>query len=90
MTTDPNAPATKEDVGLIMERFGQIDLKIADMDSQMVEWRQEMIEWKEETKRHFDLVIEHAIHEFVHGALADKVSQHDDRIVILEKRVFRR
>lgn len=41
----------------------------------------------EETRRHFDVVAENIKHDFLHGALPDKIEQHEDRIVRLETHV---
>lgn len=72
MTQDATAPATKEDVRLLMEEIGK--LYVANEG------------WKEELKRYFDVVAENIRHDAYHGALADKIARHEDRIVALERR----
>lgn len=40
----------------------------------------------QETRRHFDFMVETLRHNLIHGALNDKVEQHEDRIRALERR----
>ena len=53
------------------------------------QWKDEIIEhterWKSEIKGHFDVVAENIKQDVLHGALQDKVGQHEDRIIRLER-----
>lgn len=80
MIADSTAPATKQDVRLIMEHLVRLELRMDGFDLKFDEFSTDI-------KRHFDVMTEHLTHEYVHGALADKVQQHEDRIVVLERRV---
>lgn len=71
MKNDRQAPATKEDIALLMEQIG----KLYDANEQ----------WKDEIKQYFDIVAENIKYDLLKGALNDKVAQHEDRIVRLEK-----
>jgi hypothetical protein len=78
MSTDPGAPATKEDIRLLMEQMGTYYANTADRFA-AVEQR------IEELHEHFGVVAENIKHDF-RGAFADKLDQHEDRIVRLERR----
>ena len=71
-----------------MEQMGKhYDRTHRDMGQWKEEMEQKMKQWKEEIKRHFDVVAENIKHDFLHGALPDKIEQHEDRIVRLEQHV---
>jgi hypothetical protein len=88
VTPTPDAPATKEDIGLLMEAIGKLY-------SANQQWKEEIIDHLDkrvaaseaQTKAHFDLVAENITHDFQHGALHDRIEQHGDRIGRLERHV---
>ena len=73
MSDEQSAPATKQDIAMLMAEIG----KLYDANRQ----------WKEELKHHFDVVAENIHHDMMHGALSDKVEQHADRIRRVEQHV---
>lgn len=83
MPSDQNAPATKQDIYLLMEQMGkyyqQTEHRFAGMEERITK------EGKE-TRHHFDVVAENIKHDF-QGAFHDRLEQHEDRIVRLEERV---
>ena len=78
MTSDPTAPATKEDVKGIMEYLTRNEEEIHNL-------KQQLKGDKKEIKHHFDVVAENIHHDLLHGALNDKVELHEDRILRLEQ-----
>ncbi len=89
MANDSTAPATKQDVQLIMEFLVRNEVRIEIVEKELKQVREDVVKWKDEVKRHFDVVAESIRHDMLKGALADKVSQHDDRIRRLEERFVR-
>ena len=90
---DDNAPATKQDIRMLMEEFGKIwqwktdvDETFAETGNRFNDLEEKMELWKKELKDHFDLVAENIKHDFK-GAFHDKLEQHEDRIVQLEEHV---
>jgi hypothetical protein len=87
MTSDATAPATKQDIAMIMEAFVHAEIR---MDAKIEEFKQEILVYVDdsakETRRHFDVMVETLHHNLVRGALNDKVQQHEDRILVLERR----
>lgn len=87
MADSAQAPATKQDVRLLMEQMGKYYEKT---HREMTEWKEEfhgtVRESEDRTKRHFDVVVEDIKHDF-QGAFHDKLEQHDDRILRLEHHV---
>lgn len=83
-------PATKADIGLIMNEIGK--LYIANE-----QWKDEIITYvdnkAEETKRHFDVVAENLKHDFwgIHNdkisVLNDQANDHEERLVTIEKQL---
>lgn len=72
---DNTAPATKEDIGLIMNEIGKLYMANEQWKNDL----EESIEKKaEETKQHFDVVAEN-LHANMLGAHTDKISVIDDR-----------
>jgi hypothetical protein len=72
------APATKgdlllvkQDVQYIMERIGDLEVKVED--------------WKDELKEHFDIVAENILHDFK-GTFKDRTEDHERRIKRLERK----
>lgn len=74
MPDDGQAPATKEDVRLLMESIG----RLYDANER----------WKEEVKEHFDVVVEQLRHDLL-GASKDKVELHEDRLADHARRLTR-
>ena len=75
-----------------MEQIGkyhqQTEQRFADMEERMEKRMEERITKEgKETRHHFDVVAENIKHDFLHGALPDKIEQHEDRIVRLEQHV---
>ncbi len=100
MTDDGGAPATKDDVRMLMEEFGKMWMWKADVD----EWRSEtdrwkigfeakMELWKQEVKDHFDVVAENIRHDFSSAnreeiaVLKDGHKENKKRIDALEQAV---
>jgi predicted nucleic acid-binding Zn-ribbon protein len=79
---DDSAPATKNDIAMLMDEIG----KLYDANEK---WKDEILEanekWKDELKKHFDVIAENIHHDMLKGALNDKVEQHEDRIQNLEQ-----
>jgi hypothetical protein len=88
MADDQTAPATKEDIQMLLEQFG----KMYDVQER---WKNELHKdmeiWKEELKDHFDLAVEQIRHELVSAnreeieVLKDGHNDHGARIIALEK-----
>ncbi|OGJ57285.1 hypothetical protein A2789_03745 [Candidatus Peribacteria bacterium RIFCSPHIGHO2_01_FULL_54_22] len=91
MPSDQQAPATKQDIHLLMEQMGkyyqQTAQRFADMEERMKEMAERITREGKETRHYFDVVAENIKHDFLHGALPDKIEQHEDRIVRLEQHV---
>lgn len=89
MAKDSQAPATKEDVKGIMEYLVKNEEEIhklkEEVKEEMHRLKKEMKEDKKDIKHHFDIVAENIKHDFLHGALHDRVEQHEDRIHTLEQ-----
>lgn len=89
MPDNQQGPATKADIQQINKRLDQHDeqfkLVLEYIKNDGEETRRKMEEWKDETKQHFDVISENIKHDLLKGALNDKIEQHDDRIVRLEK-----
>lgn len=83
MPSDKQAPATKQDIHLLMEQMGKYyqktEQRFADMDEKIDGWKEEII-------HEFHVVAENLHHDFK-GALNDKIQNHENRIVRLEGRV---
>ena len=81
MKKDDQAPATKKDIQLLM---GQI----ATFYDKTESWKEEILEankqWKQEIIGEFHIVVGQLRHDFK-GAFGDKLAQHEDRIVRLER-----
>lgn len=75
MAKDASAPATKEDIRLLMEQVGHF----------YREWDQRTREWKQEIKDHFDLVTENQLYDFK-GIFSDRTEDHERRIKRLERK----
>lgn len=83
MSSDQHAPATKQDICLLMEQIGKYYQKT---EKRFADMEERITKEAEETRRHFDVVAENIKHDF-QGAFHDKLEQHDDRIVRLEEHV---
>ncbi len=92
MTRDDTAPATKQDIRLLMDEIGKLYAanerwkdELADRtESWTVEMSERMEAWKGEVKEHFDVVAENIRHDF-RGAFSDKLDQHEGRLLRLER-----
>ncbi len=80
----------EENMRLIYEFLVRNEMKIDEMKKDRENDRKEREKDKKEIKHHFDVVAENIRHDFLHGAIADKVSQHEDRIRRLEERFVRK
>lgn len=82
MVADPTAPATKQDIALLMEEMGKLYMANA-------KWKEEILgELKASEGRmklHFDTVAENMLHDFRSG-WNDKFTDHEERILRLEQR----
>ncbi|OGJ62729.1 hypothetical protein A3C37_03625 [Candidatus Peribacteria bacterium RIFCSPHIGHO2_02_FULL_53_20] len=89
-----NAPATKQDIALIMDSIGKHYDATERWKDEILDaterWKEEMkdhmSQWKNETMRHFDVVAEQLTHDF-QGALSDKISVHDDHLKRHDKEI---
>jgi hypothetical protein len=83
MKHDENAPATKKDVQLLMEEIGK--LYVANE-----RWKDEILDkneaWKDEIVHEFKVVAEDLRHDLL-GVHKDKIENHEDRLVRLERHV---
>lgn len=81
MTTDPNAPATKEDVRLVLDQlrryYERTEGWIGDLEERLTEHTDRI-------KEHFDLTIETIRHELL-GANRDDIESMKDRLTRLEQ-----
>jgi hypothetical protein len=78
MADDKSAPATKEDIRLLMELVG----------SYYSQTEERIAESEERLRRHFDLAVETIRHELT-GANKDKLAVHDDQLNDHAKRLRR-
>lgn len=74
MAETSQAPATKQDVQLLMKQIGAYYDKT---EKQIMQLKGDMEQWKEEVKRHFDVVAEN-IHREVAGAHKDEIESLKD------------
>jgi predicted methyltransferase len=85
MTTDPNAPATKEDIRLLMDELGRLYAANERWKDDIIGQVDERIVASEErVTGYFDVVAETIRHDF-RGAFSDKLDQHEDRIIRVER-----
>ncbi len=97
MTDDATAPATKQDIAMLMEEFGKMWIWKGEMEEKMLLWKQELREeifrGNKEMKEHFDLVAENMHHDMraAHReeieVLKDRSKDHGKRIGRLEQAV---
>lgn len=98
MTDDTTAPATKQDIAMLMEEFGKIwmwkedvDQWRTNMDQWKVDFERKLDVWKQELKEHFDLVAENIRYDFRAAnreeieVLKDRSKDHGKRIGALEQ-----
>ncbi|MBI2524146.1 hypothetical protein HYW11_02960 [Candidatus Peregrinibacteria bacterium] len=87
MPSNQHAPATKQDIHLLMEQMGkyyqQTEQRIERLEE---EFTQKVDDWKKEIIHEFHVVAENLHYDFK-GALNDKIQNHENRIVHLEERV---
>lgn len=81
MPTDGSALATKDDIRLLMEEIGKL---YAANERWKGELEEQIAVSETRMKDHFDLVAENIRHDF-NGAFGDKIEQHEDRLVRLER-----
>ncbi|MEK7136660.1 MAG: hypothetical protein AAB853_00075 [Patescibacteria group bacterium] len=78
---DDAAPATKKDVSLLMRAIG----RSYDANEK---WKDEILganeKWKDEIIGEFHIIVGQLRHDFK-GAFADKLQQHENRIVRVER-----
>jgi len=77
MSPDPSAPATKEDIRLLMEEMGKLYDRVVQSEERLQEWKQEIVD-------EFHVVAEDLRHDLF-GITKDQLAGHEDRIVRLEK-----
>ena len=90
MTDQSQSPATKKDVKLLMEQMGKFyertHREMLDVKEGLVTEMDRKISASEDRIKHyFDVVAENIKHDFLRGALPDKIEQHEDRIIRLEQ-----
>lgn len=80
--------ATKDDLIQLENRLDKkFDAKFEAFEKRMVAFMDTKMDTLEQRMyRHFHVIAEDLIHDF-RGAHKDKISQHEDRILVLEKRV---
>lgn len=94
MTSDAQSPATTGDIQTLMEyihhafenmerRFQNLEHSFEALEKNVAA---QLKESEGRVKRYFDVVAENIRHDFLHGALPDKIEQHEDRIRRLEQR----
>lgn len=92
MVSNPAAPATKQDVALIMESISGLYQAIANFRIETEQWKVEMQrqseEWKDEIIRHFDVVTENLDRD-LRGAFRDHTSVNTNRFAGHDKRITR-
>jgi hypothetical protein len=88
MTNAGTAPATKDDIRMLMDEFG----KMYDSMEKWKDWlHSDMETWKQELKAHFDLSVEQTRYELVSAnreeieVLKDGHRENRKRIVALER-----
>lgn len=81
MVTDDRAPATKQDVKLLMEQVGDYYRRT---EQKFAELRDDMREWKKEIIHEFHIVAEDMRHDYL-GAHKDRIENHENRITRIER-----
>lgn len=77
------APATKEDIQLLMQEIG----KLYDANARWKGEIEDRIDASEERmKRHFDMVVETIRHDLL-GAHKDRIENHENRLTHVERRL---
>lgn len=82
MVTDDQAPATKQDIRLLMEQMGDYYVRTERRISQL---EADVKQWKVEIIHEFHVVAEN-LHRDFRDAFKDRTEQHEVRITLLEKR----
>ena len=73
---------------MIMEYLASNEQRIYAVEQKLLHemvTKEEMVQFQKEIKHYFDIIAENIRHDLVRGALNDKVQQHEDRILRLEK-----
>jgi hypothetical protein len=89
MPKDSKAPATKQDIQMVMTALGKLydanerrkDEIIGEVDGKI---DAKIVASEERVKHHFDLAVETIRHD-LKGANKDRLADHEDRIVRLEE-----
>lgn len=81
MTDDRDVAASKEDIRLLMEQMGDYYARTAE---QLAAMKDEMAVWKEEIVHEFHVVAEDIRHDML-GMHKDKIENHEDRLLRLER-----
>jgi len=82
---DDQSPATKKDLRLLMEQIAAYyDKTEKRIDEHQISLEKHMLQWKHEIIGEFHIVVGQLRHDFK-GAFGDKLAQHEDRIVRLER-----
>jgi hypothetical protein len=81
MPKDSSAPATKRDIGLLMEQMGayydKTERRISGLQEEMKAWKKEII-------HEFHVSVENIRHD-LKGANKDRIEDHEHRISRLEQ-----
>ncbi len=95
MLTDPTAPATKQDIALLMETISALyeaitamRTRIDGVDNRFIAMEKTMKDWKDEIIRHFDVVTE-TLDRDLRGAFRDHTSVNTNRFGVHDKRIAR-
>jgi hypothetical protein len=89
MPKDSKAPATKQDIQMVMTAIGKLydanerwkDEIIGEVDGKI---NAKIVASEARVKHHFDLAVETIRHD-LKGANKDRIADHEDRIVRLER-----
>lgn len=95
-TLQKDVSGLKQDVSTLKQDVQDLKVDVRGLyefsarnELQLHELRQEVSASKEEVKRHFDVVAENIRHDFQHGAIPDRLQQHETRITRLEQHAAR-
>lgn len=93
MISGAQSPATKGDIQTLMEyihhAFEDMERRFQNLEHSFEALEKDVAAHLKESegrvKQYFDVVAENIRHDFLHGALPDKIEQHEDRIRRLEQ-----
>ncbi|MDB4978945.1 MAG: hypothetical protein JWM56_1131 [Candidatus Peribacteria bacterium] len=83
-TEDPAAPATKQDIHILMDMIGSYEIRFERIENDIGDMKGEIHIWKQEIMEHFDLVAENIRYD-VQGANKDEIEGIKDRVLRLEQ-----